>query len=95
MLKKVEEPSIVHDILWQFNCALASHPVQQMATRMKAEREKEEKEQKNEKVTASLTLTMHAHHSPTLTTPHSPLTLTLTTLPSLLSQRTGLSASTH
>ena len=40
----------MHDILWQFNCALASHPVQQMAARMKAEREREEKGQKNEKV---------------------------------------------
>lgn len=47
---KVEEPSIVHDVLWQFNCALSEHPVQQMATRMKAEREKGEKEQKNSKV---------------------------------------------
>jgi len=49
-LQKVEEPSIVHDILWQFNCSLASHPVQQMAARIKAEREREEKGQKNEKV---------------------------------------------
>ena len=49
-MQKVEEPSIVHDILWQFNCSLASHPVQQMAARIKAEREREEKGQKNEKV---------------------------------------------
>ena len=41
---------MVHDILWQFNCALASHPVQQMAAKVKAVKEREENEQKNEKV---------------------------------------------
>ncbi len=46
----VKDPSIIHDVLWQFNCALSDHPVTQMATKVKAEREKEEKGQKNEKV---------------------------------------------
>ncbi len=50
LLLNVKEPSVIHDILWQFNCALSDHPVQQMATKVKAEREKEEKGQKNEKV---------------------------------------------
>lgn len=49
LLLKVEEPSIIHDVLWQFNCALSEHPVQQMAARMKAEG----KGQKNSKVCGS------------------------------------------
>ena len=40
---KVEEPSIVHDILWQFCSALSDHPVLQTAARLKSDREKEEK----------------------------------------------------
>ncbi len=40
------EPSIIHDVLWQFNCSLSEHPVQQMVARKKAE----EKGQKNSKV---------------------------------------------
>ena len=43
---KVEEPSIVHDVLWLFNCSLSEHPVQQMAAKVKAEA----KGQKNSKV---------------------------------------------
>ena len=41
------EPSIIHDVLWQFNSSLSEHPVQQMVARKKAE----EKGQKNSKVT--------------------------------------------
>ncbi len=47
LLKNMSEPSIVHDILWQFNSALREHPVQQMAAKVKA---KVEKAQKNDKV---------------------------------------------
>ena len=43
LLQKVEEPSIVHDILWQFSAALCDHPVHQTAAKAKAGREKEEK----------------------------------------------------
>ena len=50
LLNKVYEPSIIHDILWQFNCSLANHPIQQIAAKVKAAREREENEQKNEKV---------------------------------------------
>ena len=50
LLNKVREPSIIHDILWQFNCALASHPVQQIAAKVKAAKEKDDNEQKNDKV---------------------------------------------
>lgn len=46
LLLKVTEPSIIHDVIWQFNCALSEHPVQQMAAKMKAEG----KGQKNSKV---------------------------------------------
>ncbi len=53
-MNKVHEPSIIHDVLWQFNCALASHPVQQIAAKVKAEREKDDKEQRNDKVCAGL-----------------------------------------
>ena len=53
LLFKVEEPSIIHDVLWQFTSALTDHPVQQMAAKVKAEREKEEKGQKNEKPSES------------------------------------------
>ena len=43
LLQKVGEPSIVHDILWQFSAALCDHPVHQTAAKAKAGREKEEK----------------------------------------------------
>ena len=46
LLQKVKEPSIIHDVLWLFNCSLSEHPVQQMVARKKAE----EKGQKNSKV---------------------------------------------
>ena len=46
LLQKVKEPSIIHDVLWLFNCSLSEHPVQQMVARRKAE----EKGQKNTKV---------------------------------------------
>ena len=52
LLLKVMEPSIVHDVLWQFNCSLSEHPVQQMVARRKAE----EKGQKNSKVTITYLL---------------------------------------
>jgi hypothetical protein len=42
LLLKVEEASIVHDILWQFSSSLCDHPVHQTAAKVKAYREKEE-----------------------------------------------------
>lgn len=43
----MNEPSIIHDVLWLFNCSLSEHPVQQMAAKLKAE---EGQGQKNSKV---------------------------------------------
>ena len=43
LLREVQEPSIVHDILWQFSAALSDHPVHQTAAKVKAKREKAEK----------------------------------------------------
>ena len=48
---KVKEPSIIHDVLWQFSCSLSEHPVQQMVAKVKADGEEEGKGgQKNSKV---------------------------------------------
>ena len=44
------EPSVIHDILWQFNCALSNHPVEQMASKVKAAKLKEEVAKKDDKV---------------------------------------------
>jgi hypothetical protein len=52
LLNKVSEPAVIHDVLWQFNCSLVNHPVQQIAAKVKAVKEREENEQKNEKVRA-------------------------------------------
>ena len=42
LLQKVEEPAIVHSILWEFSAALSDHPVHQMAAKVKSNREQEE-----------------------------------------------------
>lgn len=51
-MSKVSEPVVIHDVLWQFNCALSSHPIQQMASKVKAFKENEEDQKREEKVTS-------------------------------------------
>lgn len=46
LLKEAKDPSVIHDLLWLFNCALVEHPMQQMA----AAKAKEKDDQKDQKV---------------------------------------------